>query len=574
MNSAPGVVTKVLTLVPLLVAAFYFDFAGFLTFLSSPTQGPILVAALSMVVVGVITKRHIIRVRLEIANASYLWGVLLLALASVSYIEGAYISGGIWLRLFSLYLFTLSYFTFRIGAGFAWGIAPLLTILGLGLLPFSSLPGYGRVDALVPFCLMMVSFLVFVGWNLKKLILPSAFAVLGLVAWFFPAIHLSGLSIGTFYLIPAPLLGLLLQRVRGFTLLRGASRDVCLEHQLLPNGFCSICGFKEGRPEANDNLGIFGLATTVAVIALLIFSNIPVLMFSGGIPSDANVTASGTSVTSILHTPSGWEVNSSTAVKSNQSSAYAVRQVLVPTFHPERENYTVLYLVGVSNFNQVLPHGELPGWDRVSNVFTQYGPFQGYLTTYTSGGVTMVDIEGHENLEFINGSSFGVYTVDVGFLRQFKNTNTVPDTAQFLSDVNTLWVPSLTEDVGRLGWTSFLSTMYSDFLSVYTFLAIFSTAGAVALVAMGARARDDRLDRFLSISIIQPDHRWSYLSTLAQRLRNGATGRELAEACGIWVPLYSATINKDLRSLESDHLIKRRLVERGADLVSVWIPVA
>ena len=563
-----------LVLFPLLAVGFYFDFSGFLTFLLSSPQASILVTAIALFAVGAFMKRRIIGARLEIAGTSYLWGVLLVVLASASYVGGAYVSGGVWLRLFSLYLFTLSYFAFTIGAGFEKGIAPLLAILGFGLLPVSLYSGIGgRIDTLVPFGLMMASFFIFAKGRLTKLLLPSAFVVLGLVASFFPTIHFSNVAVGAYFLIPIPLVGLVFQRTRDFALLPRTSRDVCQEHQLLPNGFCSICGFKGGRSEGDDNLGIFGLATVVAVILLLVFTNIPVLMFESGAPSDANVTANGTTFTSILHTPAGWEVNSSTRAKNNQSDVYALSQVLVPTFHPERENYTVFYSVALGFLNTSLPHGELLGWNRSSNVLTQFGPFQGYLTAYTSHGVTMLDIEGHGNMELINGSSFGQYTVDVGFLRQFKNLNMGADTAQFMSDVNSLWVPSLTQDVNRVVWTSFLSTMYGDFLSVYTFLVTVSTAGAVALVAIGARARDDRLDRFLSLSVIQPEYRWSYLSTLAQKLPRGATGRELAEASGVGV-LNGAAVDKDLRSLESDHLIGRGLVERGADLVSVWLPVA
>ncbi len=83
-NTIPGTVTKLLTLVPILVAIYFFDFSKFYTLIISDGEGAFFAVTVSLFLLGVVLKRRILRTRLELSKISFIWGLLFLGVALCS----------------------------------------------------------------------------------------------------------------------------------------------------------------------------------------------------------------------------------------------------------------------------------------------------------------------------------------------------------------------------------------------------------------------------------------------------------------------------------------------------------
>jgi hypothetical protein len=324
--------------------------------------------------------------------------------------------------------------------------------------------------------------------------------------------------------------------------------------------------------KGNENVGLWGLLAIIAVAFLLIFATVPVLALRGGVPIDAYYSTNGFSGTVTPKTPTGWQVNSTTVYHfTSVGDLYAVKKVYVPIFHPETKNYTMYYEVSIVYPYSLAPGGgDIAGWTRSSNIDAQLGPFLGYLTTYTAATATMIAFQGVSHLLFLNGTSFDEYYVGLGFERTFKNTNVNADSSQFLMDISALWLPAINSDVSYSTFTGFLSTIYSDAVAIETFVLIVSSIAIIGWIAYRASSLDDTLDRFLSIASTQTEENWSHLSSLIKRPHHSGTGQELVSAVGVATHEDNERLASSLRELEQRRLISRSLIEKGADIISVW----
>ena len=574
-NTIPGTVTKMLTLLPILAAVYYYDFPKFWTALASPATLAIFVMALSLLLFGVALKRKILAVRLELSGISFGWGLLLLLLAVVLYVYGSYSSETVWFHYESLYVLILAYIALRIGKGILRALAPLLAIFGFSFLPLGLYPDFFHRELIVLLSVDLAFFLfmIYVGFRIRAAIISTSILFFGLL---FSSAYLLSARMEYLYLdvlIPLPLLLLLVPRIRRFIFLPSRAPDsTCSEHHLMADGFCSICGLKLAKAKATENFGLWGLVAVAAVAALILLPSVPVLALTNNVPHDARYSPSGYSATVTPATPSGWQVNS-TALYKNETDVYAIRQVYVPLYHPEIENYTMYYevssLLPVSNGPT---GGDIPNYNRTSNVLQQFGPFQGYLTTYTASGVVLLSYQGTTSMLFLTSSGFQQYYVGVGFTREFKNTNITSDTSQFLGDLSALWLPLFTADVAYSGWTSTLFTLDQGALEVGSTLILLASVVGIAWFAYRASRSDDRLDRFLTIASTQPEEYWSYLSRLLSRSHFMGTGEELLEALPSAQARDTERVDSSLRELQRRSLVRPSLVERGADIISVWRP--
>src|SRR5437870_11200843 len=89
-NTLPGTVTKLLTLVPIVVAVSFFDLPRFSAIFTSARLLPFFVVAASLFALGVAMKWRILRVRLELSMASFSVGLVLLVGSVALYIYGSY----------------------------------------------------------------------------------------------------------------------------------------------------------------------------------------------------------------------------------------------------------------------------------------------------------------------------------------------------------------------------------------------------------------------------------------------------------------------------------------------------
>src|SRR5208283_311305 len=134
-NTIPGTVTKMLTLVPILVATYFFDLPKIYTLLISDGEGAFFAVTVSLFLLGVVLKRRILRTRLELSRISFVWGLLLLGGGALLYVYGSYSANSAWYYYESLLLLTIGYVTLRIGTGILRSLAPLLAILILAVPP-------------------------------------------------------------------------------------------------------------------------------------------------------------------------------------------------------------------------------------------------------------------------------------------------------------------------------------------------------------------------------------------------------------------------------------------------------
>ena len=571
-NSTLGVVTKILTLVPFVVALYFFDFTKF-TVIFTPSLLAFFVTAFTLLVIGVILKAKILRAALQFSSVSFAWGALLLAFSVAAYLYGAYSPDLAWYRYESLYLLVISYVAFRIGTKVLRVMSPLLLILAfsfapLGLFPTAAEPWVG----IAVMWIYVVAFLAYTKFRLQSVLLPVVVAEIGLAMWMTANRFQFGLPSYLYALLPVPILVLLVPKARAFIMLPSAKpAGRCPGHTMQADGFCSTCGARLSAPAIKENFGPWGLLAVAGVTALLLFASVPVLAFVGGVPYDAVYTPQGNSNSAILATPSGWQLNSTTVQEFPGADLYAVVKVYVPLIHPETENYTVNYEVAAGLPVSNAPSGgDIVGWNRTSNDFMQYGPYQGYLTTYTTSGRVMLSYQGRTQKLFANNGTFQEYYVGLGFVRVFKNSNVTADTSQFLGDITTLWLPAVNADVSYSTWTSFLSRTYDGAVFVTPFLLIVSSIGVMLWFFAQASRRDERLDQFLTLSPVQSQSSWSTLSLLLARKNHAGTPLDLAIDERRGESHDAEGIRASLESLEQQHLVRRFVAETGSDIVLVW----
>jgi len=584
-NSTLGVVTKMLTLVPFVVALYFFDFTKFAV-IFTPSLLAFFVTSVTLLVIGVILKAKILRATLQLSSVSFAWGALLLAFSVAAYLYGPYSPDMAWYRYESLCLLVFSYVAFRIGTRVLRVMSPLLLILAfsfapLGLFSAARQPWVGMGVVWI----YLVAFLIYTRMRLQSMVLPAVVAGIGLAMWLTSNHIQNGLPSYLYVYLPVPLALLLIPKARAFIMLPGVkSAGKCPGHTAQPDGFCSTCGARLSAPTIRENFGPWGLLAVAGVTALLLFASVPALAFVGGVPYDAQYTPQGYSNSAIPATPSGWQVNSTT-VQKFRADLYAVVKVYVPLVHPETENYTAYYEVAAGLPVSSAPGGgEVAGWNRISNDFMQYGPYQGYLTAYTTSGRVMLSYQGKTQMLFVNGGSFREYYVGLGFVRVFKNSNVTADSSLFLGDIKTLWLPLVNAEVSYSTWTNFLGRTYDGAVFVTPFLLVASSIGVMLWFLARASKRDERLDRFLTLSSVQPQSSWSTLSLLLARKNHAGTSLDLAndemrvqsrdsEDIGVSLssPIARARSPSDtLMELEQRHLVRRVRVENGSDIISVW----
>ncbi len=575
-NSIPGGITKMLTFVPIVVAVYYFDLAKFETVFTSLSLLPFFVLTLSVFGFGVVLKRRVLAARFELSGVSFPWGVGLLVVSAALYVYGSYSNDVTWYHYESLYVLILAYTALRIGPGILRALAPLLAILPLSFLPLALMPDLVHQELLAFLAADCVAlfFLVYARLQLRAVLLPTLGSALALLGWFaytesFP-VHYQYLDL----LIPVPLLVGLIPPIRRFVSLRGAPLSMCSGHNVFPDGFCAICGLKVARARTGENFGLWGLLAVLGFAFLLVLGSIPALALVNGTPYEAQYTPQGATGIPTPMTPSGWQVNSSMPEKLGSGflgEIYSINETFVPIFHPETKNYTMYYELAVAGPPASSgPFGvDLPGYNRTLDELVPFGPFQGHLNGYVAPGKVFITYHGTTYMDFLIGGRESKYAVGLGFTRVFHNSNITQDTAQFLADLNQLWLPNIESDVSYSAWSLFISNLEFGAQSIQPSVVTIVSIAVLFFVAYRATLSDDRLDRFLGLAPLEPTGRWSILSRLLGRRSRLGTGQELASSASRG-DTPSDSLVKSLQELENRRLVRRDLVERGPELVSVW----
>ncbi|HEV2225655.1 MAG TPA: hypothetical protein VGR56_02485, partial [Nitrososphaerales archaeon] len=284
------------------------------------------------------------------------------------------------------------------------------------------------------------------------------------------------------------------------------------------------------------------------------------LTIAGG-PYDVVYSARGPVLMALPITPQGWMLNTTSLNSWNASTGtYESVRIYVPTVHPEVKNYTVYYSVSPDVNVPQAPSGIISGWRWISSTLTPLAGFQGRVTAYTHGNSTMLSYGGSRPMTFLRSSEFLNYEVTIGYVREFENTNLAADTTQFLTDLQTVWIPSLTTDSFYSSWTSFVgSTLVSlvDFLPVVEVVASVSLIGWVAYRAMTS---EERLDRFYAAAVLAREKGWLVLLELLRAPKNAKAGYELS---GQHHELTEDEIDSTLRALATEGLVKPKMIPIG-----------
>ena len=563
MNSIPAVTTKLLTLLPVAVALYYFDLPGAYSVLSSPQPMAIVAASVMVVVFGLLVKRKIVKENLELSEASFVLGTIMLAAFVAFYVYAPYSAFYGILRYESLILLVVAYILYRIGARIVRALVPLLSILALAY-PITVRVNETAVALFAGETLFI--FLFYVRAKPRTLLVPAALIGLGVLAWFHPelAANVGGLAVLTWYLLPVPIALLAIPVARSFGSMPPPSLGPsCASHDVNVKGFCLVCGRRVASPRTPERFAPWGLVTIIGVAVLLLLGSVPVLALNNGVPANSLYASSGVSITPLPTTPSGWEVNSTVVFHYGAIEPYAVEKVYVPIYHPEVKNYTMYFEVAaVSPLSAAPSGGEIPGWGRIWNNFTNFGPFHGYLTAYQNPSGTMLSYSGVTAMTFLGGGVFQNYYVGLSFVREFKNFTPSNDSAQFMSDINLLWLPAFSNSVYYSTWTAFLST--TDFGAAYTvpFVEVVTTTLMIGWLVYRARLSDHRLDDFVRKVSRLAEGPWLAVVGLLDRPRKTGPGYEmLSGAKG--GPIL-------IKELERHKLIEEKLVENGNELALVW----
>ncbi len=308
----------------------------------------------------------------------------------------------------------------------------------------------------------------------------------------------------------------------------------------------------------------------IAFTVVLLLASVPVLAIVGGSPQTQTYTAQGVTASPIPATPAGWQVNSSTP-ENLEYDTFSVTNVYVPQYHPEDSNYTVYYELAVGLPISAIPNGDIPGWERLSNNFTVLGPFQGYLSTYHGPHGIMLIYSGTAKLVLLQGTTFGKYVEEVGFVRHFTSLNVSADDSQFMGDLNSIWLPAFTSASSHSTWTLFLADLDAGVVSAGPYLLMLFSIPVMSWMVSRARNSDRELDRFLTRASTLGEGHWVTLSALMKRQGRAATGQDLVSATvgGGETGAISIVVSS-LRFLEDLRMVRRVVVERGAELIEMW----
>ena len=566
--SAPSVLARMATFVPIAVAVYFFDFPTWLSSLQ-PSFGVFLFAGISLFIFGVAVKRRVLGASLSVSETSFPLGLLVLLISVLLYLCGSYVANEAWLHYESLVAFGSSYALFRIGKRIVREILPLLLILGFAFIP-SKILGTGTANAIIPLVAaeFVLLFFVYARFRPRMTIIPAVVVTLAITLWLLRPPFI------TTFAVFLPILALLAPAARDLVTPNGEDTSPsCFSHFPSPNNFCSICGRMLGGVKAPDGFAAWGLGAVIFVGALMLLTNIPILSLVGNEPYQVQYTDRGTVAQAIPPAPTGWLANT-TAMYNYQSEGdvFAARYVYVPAYHPETKNYTIYLEVANGRPYTVGPGGYVPGWNVVPTQFTlsQWGPFGGYLTTYSAGTRVMVAYSGGALMTFMSSTGFQAYTVQVTIVRQFAGISAVVATSQFLDEINLQWLPIFSNYAYYSQWTYFVSSMYQGATLLSAPLLAIGTSLFIGWVAYRAAHSDETKAKYVNVAYTLEEDSWLTLSKMMAE-KGAKTGYELSRSTlgGGKVPdLWR--LSASLARLEGEGLAGQVFKERGLELLSCW----
>jgi hypothetical protein len=542
-------VIKGFTFIPLAALLYYQDFGNWINYLSSSRADAFFLAAVSVLGFGLLIKRESIWTFavLPQSRISLYLGCGALGASILTYLGGSYFFLRSVLHFESFLIFLAGYILLRYNLRLLQVILPVIAMIGFSfsaieILESATRSGVGlfSLDVLTfLLVLFLCGFFVFYCKNgsLFSSILPSIVFLLSFLYVIAPIPKIFVIIV----LAPFALLGLNKRFFQGAIFPSSGTLKqsrICSQKHLGKvdsdrDGFCFACGRKLDSLGATPNSSFFGLVLIVTVVVGLLAIQAPLLLVSGGMPYSASYGYSGVKTAVIPAIPYGWLLNTS-IVQSLPGDYYSVEQVYVPSFHPERSNYTVYYELSQGERAYISSSwGQIAGWSKTSESPPQgldMGPFTGSLITYESSNETMLVLAGTTKMYFlVKGVGFLDLTVGFSLVRLFRTANASAVTPVFVNDAKSFFLPQFNVQIYYSSWTEFFykASLAVGALGYYlaSALVIFATVLMTYRLKLLDYEYEQKLDEVYSLN----EQDWILFSKLAAAPREDRTGFEIAE---------------------------------------------
>ena len=562
---------KLITLVPVIILLYYSDYAGwFEEFVTERLLG-LLVVALTLLCYGVYLKRRVFGAYLNLSSESYLVGVLAIVASAAFFLIGSFFAYRYLFHFESLLVLVLAYAYLRFDKRMAQQLAPLLVLPGLVLVdPVISLIAGPVLSAVYLLLLMLGIFALYVELQGYTLIISGIIVTLGLADWF-----ASSYSIGP-YLIPVVPLSLVMLAIPGLrkkTELTERAPPSCSNHLFLNRyKYCEVCGRKVDQ-SGNLKSGWLGLLVLLLIATSILIPQVPVFSINSGVPTRTEYSFAGVTNSPFLETPVGWLINSSTPLNISQNT-YVSHLVYVPSYHPERSNYTVVTAVGSGQLSLGSgTGGELQGWNITLHQLFSLGQYSGYLTGYVTGNLVMMNFAGFSQAYFLSGSKFEYLNLGLSFTRIFKGVQLANASYAFTGDLNSVFLPTLESTGNYVAWTDFLRKAQQSAGVLSPYLGMVSLASMISGIAYSLDLSAYRMDDVLTRASGLDSTDWNLFKALSRLPRRKLTGSEISVLLGGGVEGGSIIPESFMRSLErliAHGFFRERFSARGADVLLTW----
>lgn len=566
---------KVATFVPLAVLIFYTDLPSwYATFRTEHALG-FLVGALSVSSYSVYLKRNTLAAYLSNSSSSFGVGLVVVSAAVATYIEGSiYLNRGFF-HYESMILLIAGYLLLRFDARIVRQLIAPLIICGFVFFPLILVQYNGRLASgtLMLFVMLSVFALFHTRHTFRTIVVPAMVLAVALGSWLIPFSEYILLAMPALVILFATW-GSLRRPIEVHT------RDVppvCTKHTRAAgmDEFCAICGRKSYPTNRPFRPNLLGLVVVVIIALSIIAVQVPVLTFQGNAPYSSVYTYSGGTNNPAPRAPAGWMINSTHTLKLS-GDIYASRIVFVPSFHPETNNYSLIYALGPGLVSLGPGTGEdLIGWNITLHNAFSLGPLQGAVTAYQSGSTIMMNFAGGSSIVFLNGSSFVFLNLGASFTKVYQAMSLSNASSLFEGNLSSLFTSIFDSEISSSGWTNFL---HSEVLRLQELVPAVIAVISVSLIAWLAYAvaiSDYRIDRMINKVSVMTGGDFSFFEKLYSMGRRERTVYEIAQRLPESEKKRAKEENFSSLLAQLDHLRSLKVVvpvltERGSEILYAW----
>jgi hypothetical protein len=527
-----------------------------------------MIAAISLTVSGVLLKKGIISQYSTVSKVSYLWGTIALILSLGLYVWGSYQQVLVNLYHYeSLLLFVSAYIILRFNSRTIRTLFPLFLLLGLLPLTLLISAPVNRWQYLEPFLaasILVISYSFLLRFSSGSVMVSLFMATLSVICWFFPSLYLLGFANLGIAMIQADV-----RFNKIFGLKKSAAHNKCLSHTRINyRGFCYSCG-EQVQKSGYSTWNISGLVIIVIIVLVLTQIHIPLLTLENNHALLSTATYYGWQNTTLPATPQGWlKYSSETDVVPGDT--YSVQTMVVPSYHPETKNYTLIYEASPSILNFMSSITASPGYNWSVTSYQLDGE-QGRLILGIGREVNLMYYTVSSTYLFINTSDFISLNTGLTIERQFPPGNISSETSVFLADASSLLSSTNYQSLAG-SWTPWAESMLYNFKSSIELILVLASIGTISSVTYAILFVNRRHLKAIQEASMLSGEDWALLSMISMLNKSRAVGAEIAKTVGSIGNQFEFLdkIASSLASLEKKGLLKGVIYESGDTLRMTW----